>query len=74
MAALLQMAGQRSHWIDVTGQVWTDATYFHVQNIRGTTVPRIGGTRPLLGDSRHAELSRCDSGNPLEMEAELALV
>lgn len=74
MAALLQMAGQRSHWIDVTGQVRTDATYFHGHNIRGTIVPGIGGTRSLLGDSRHAELSRSDSGNPFEMEAELALV
>ena len=74
MAALLKMSGQPSHWINVTGQVRTDATYFHGQNISGTTVPRIGGNRSLLGDSRHAELSRCDSGNPLKMEGELALV
>ena len=74
MAARLKMSGQRGHWIDMTGQVRTDTTYFHCQHFRGTTVSRIGGTRSLLGDSRHAELSRCDSGNPFEMKTELALV
>ena len=52
------MSGQRSHWINVTGQVRTDATYFHGQNISGKTVPRIGGNRSLLGDSRHAVLAK----------------